>query len=135
MRILFDTNVLIAAFLTRGSSNEVFEHCLSEHTICVSRGILDELERSLLRKLRFPQLRVREVVRFVSEQCELVEAAPLHKPLSRDPDDDHVLGAAIGGRVDCILTGDQDLLVLRAVGAIRILSPADFWRFETAEED
>jgi len=130
VRVLFDTNVLIAAFLTHGSSNEVFEHCLSEHTMCVSIGILDELERSLVRKLRFPQTRVREIVRFVSENSETVETEPLPKPLSRDPDDDHILGAAIGGRVDCILTGDQDLLVLGAVGAIRILSPADFWRFE-----
>lgn len=36
MKILLDTNVLIAAFIARGMCSELFEHCLAEHTIMES---------------------------------------------------------------------------------------------------
>ncbi len=44
MRVLFDTNVLVAAFIARGNSSEVFEHCLAMHDIITSQWLLDELE-------------------------------------------------------------------------------------------
>jgi predicted nucleic acid-binding protein len=39
-----------------------------------------------------------------------------------------VLETAVAGRADCIVTGDQDLLVLDPFQGIRILLPADFLR-------
>ena len=36
MKILLDTNVLIAAFITRGLFNELLEHCLRRHQIIIS---------------------------------------------------------------------------------------------------
>lgn len=45
-------------------------------------------------------------------------------PVSRDPDEDHVLAAAIAARADLIVTGDQDSLVLGVYAGIAILTPA-----------
>jgi predicted nucleic acid-binding protein len=45
--------------------------------------------------------------------------------VSRDPDDDQVLAAAIRGTVEAIVTGDRDLLVLRTHQGIPIVAPAD----------
>jgi len=50
----------------------------------------------------------------------------LASPVCRDPDDDNILAAAIAGNCDCVITGDKDLLVLRAYEGINILSPRDF---------
>ena len=50
----------------------------------------------------------------------------LEKPVCRDSDDDNILAAAVGGSCDCIITGDEDLLVLKAYEGIDILSPRDF---------
>jgi predicted nucleic acid-binding protein len=47
-------------------------------------------------------------------------------PVSRDPDDDHVLAAAVVGEADCIVTGDKDLLVLDPYEGIRIVTPREF---------
>jgi hypothetical protein len=44
----------------------------------------------------------------------------------RDPDDNKLLEIAIAGRADCLVTGDQDLLVLDPFHGIPILTPAKF---------
>ena len=58
-----------------------------------------------------------------------MEPAPLPAPVSRDPDDDAVLATALAGRAEIIVTGDDDLLVLKAYQGIRILSPRGFLEF------
>ncbi len=60
---------------------------------------------------------------------ELVEPVDLKDSVSRDPDDDHVLAAAIGGKADLIVSGDDDLLVLRKYQGITILGArmAVYW--------
>ena len=44
----------------------------------------------------------------------------------RDPDDDKLLEIAVVGRADCLVTGDQDLLVFDPFQGIPILTPARF---------
>ena len=47
----------------------------------------------------------------------------------RDPKDDHLLGAALGGRADYLVTGDEDLLVLDGdarLGPLRVITPRRF---------
>ena len=57
--------------------------------------------------------------------AEVIAPAPLSRPVCRDPDDDEVLAVALGGRVDLIISGDNDLLALRAYEGIPIVPPAD----------
>lgn len=54
----------------------------------------------------------------------LVESALLTAPVSRDPDDDHVLAAALGAEAQLIVSGDKDLLVLGVFQGIPILTAA-----------
>ena len=58
MNVVFDTNVILAAFLTHGASAEVVEHCITEHQVFVSTFILDEVEDKLRNKFRFPPAKV-----------------------------------------------------------------------------
>jgi predicted nucleic acid-binding protein len=44
----------------------------------------------------------------------------------RNPDDDKLLEIAVAGRADCLVTGDQGLLVLDPFQRIPILTPAGF---------
>ena len=44
----------------------------------------------------------------------------------RDPGDDKLLEIAIVGRADCLVTGDQDVLVLDPFQGIPIVTPAGF---------
>lgn len=54
----------------------------------------------------------------------LVEPALLTAPVSRDPDDDHVLAAALGAEAQLIVSGDKDLLVIGTFNSIPILPAA-----------
>ena len=45
----------------------------------------------------------------------------------RDPDDLPIRGTLLAARVDCLVTGDEDLLALREFRGIPILSPRAFY--------
>jgi hypothetical protein len=52
VRLLLDTNVLVAAFVARGVCSELLEHCVRHHVVISSRPPLDELRDVLTRKFR-----------------------------------------------------------------------------------
>lgn len=127
MKLVLDTNVLIAAFVAHGMCNELLEHCAINHEIVLSAFILNELRDALFRKFGFSRREVHDVVQLLKSRAILVTPQKLREPICRDPDDDHVLGTAIAGKCECIVTGDKDLLDLRCVQGIAIISPSAFW--------
>ena len=131
MRIVLDTNVLIAAFITHGICNELLEHCAVNHEVVVSRFILNELRDKLVRKFGFTEHETNSVVQLLTTRCAVVAPLPLTEPICRDLDDDKVIGTALTGACDCIVTGDKDLLDLRRVKGVRMVSPSEFWRLES----
>lgn len=131
MRVLLDTNVLIAAFVARGACTELLEHCARDHTLVTSTALLAELGATLRRKFGASAQEANEVVALLRRRFESVDPRPLDEPVCRDPDDDQVLAAAISGRCDCIVSGDKDLLVLGSFSGILIVKPMDFWKIET----
>lgn len=132
MRIVLDTNVLIAAFVTRGVCHELLEHCERAHRLVTSGFILREFEGKLRGKFRVPPEKVQEAVSLLRSRMEEVEPPPLDEPRCRDPDDDWVLATALAGRCECIVTGDRDLLALESHGEVQILAPGSFWSYEAA---
>jgi putative PIN family toxin of toxin-antitoxin system len=131
VRLVFDTNVLVAATLSsRGRCGELVEYCSLEHELISSDALIAELHDKLLRKFRFPPERAAERVAVFVAHSRIVMPRPLPSPVCRDPDDDIVLATAVAGTCACIVTGDKDLLVLREYAGIRIISPREFPQFE-----
>lgn len=130
MRLVLDTNVLIAAFISHGACNELLEHCALHHHIVLSRFILDELKDKLIEKFGFTVREANATVRLVKSQSEIVTTESLAAPICRDPDDDTVISTALAGQCACIVTGDKDLLALETINGIRIVSPGSFWQLE-----
>ena len=128
MRILFDANVLIAAFAVKGACNRLFDDCLGRHTICLSEEILRDVVEKVRDKFGQPPSRVDQVERLLRSRSVLVDPEFVSPDACRDPDDAVVLGAALAERVDCVVTGDKDLLVLTEFQGIPIVRPADFSR-------
>jgi putative PIN family toxin of toxin-antitoxin system len=125
VRVLLDTNVLISGILFRGAPRTLLERAIrGELDLVTSPALLDELEGVLVRRFEFPPELGRAVRTEVESLAEVV--VPEEVPaVSRDPDDDQVLAAAIRGTVEAIVTGDRDLLVLRTHQGIPIVAPAD----------
>ena len=59
MRVVLDTNVLPAAFGTRGLCEAVFQVCLERHEIILSGHILNEVRTNLTTKFKVPATHAR----------------------------------------------------------------------------
>lgn len=129
MRVVLDTNVMLAAFATRGLCEAVLEVCLTAHQVVLSDHILTELRRHLDSKLKIPTARSTEIIEFLRQRAEIVTPQPVAAEACRDPSDLPVLGTIVAGHADCLITGDRDLLVLGSYEGIPILSPRAFSDF------
>lgn len=128
MKVILDANVLVAAFAARGLCNDLFEVCLSEHEIVTCKGLLGEVRAALIRKLKLPTRIAESVISFLAAHSVDVEPSPVEPGSCRDVSDLKVLGLADASQCDCLVTGDQDLLILKEFAGIPILSPRDFWK-------
>ena len=62
MRVFVDTNVLVAAYATRGLCSDLLRLILAQHELVVSRQVLAELERALRDKIGLPEALIAEVL-------------------------------------------------------------------------
>jgi putative PIN family toxin of toxin-antitoxin system len=131
MRLVLDANVLIAAFVARGFSAELLEYCVREHELVTSDAILEEVRRNLVAKIKVTTSQANQTLELLRTRLDVVEPVALQAPVCRDADDDVVLGTALAGPCDLIVTGDGDLLVLESYQNIPIVSPRGFWIFES----
>jgi uncharacterized protein len=131
MRIVLDTNVLVAAFIAHGNCNELLEHCAVHHEIILSKHILDEFQKVLVRKFDFTQAEARTAAHLLRSRARLVSPSRLPEPACRDREDDTILATALAGRCTAIVSGDKELRDLQTYQGVMILSPSEFWEFES----
>ncbi len=86
MKLVLDTNVLIAALITRGVCADLLEHCVLSHTIVASDFIFDELQGHLVRKFKYTNQEASEATTLLASQVEIVTPRSLDRPVCRDPD-------------------------------------------------
>jgi len=128
MRAVFDTNVLIAAFVAEGLCATLLRRARKgEFQLILCPGILQEFQRVLRGKFAAAPAEIREAVALVQEAAETVTPGLGPLPgVCRDRSDDAVLACALAARAEFLVTGDDDLLELRTFQRIRIIRPRDF---------
>ena len=130
MRILLDTNVLIAAFIVHGICAELFEHCARHHTLITSHYILDEFKRKLISQFNYSESEAARAVKITQLKSTVCVPADVPAAACQDPDDLPILGSAIAGECRCLITGDKALLKITRYRNIDIIPPGDFWKYE-----
>ena len=127
MRVFLDTNVLVAAFATRGLCADVLRIVLAEHDLITGEVVLGELRDVLAKRLKLPPSTVADIMALLRAQ-EVVPKPdnPSSMPI-RDPDDRWILASAVAGGADVLVTGDQDLLAIAAQAPLTILNPRGLW--------
>ncbi len=131
-RAVLDTNVLISAALQpHGPPRAVVDMVRAAGGVLLfSDETFDEL-RTRLHRSKFDRY-----VSFDSRLAYLARIEAVSEWVSiigvklgcRDPQDDKLLETAFVGRADCLVTGDQDLLVMSPFRGVPILTPADVLR-------
>jgi putative PIN family toxin of toxin-antitoxin system len=134
-RFVFDTNAIISAVLLKRSvSRQAFDKAIDQGELLVSAETIDELNRVLGRPDFAKYVTEDERLAFLAvllREAKLVEVTEAVREC-RDPRDDKFLELAVSGKAVCIVTGDQDLLVLHPFRGICIVTPRGFldeiWR-------
>ena len=125
MRVVLDTNVVISGIFWSGHSKRILERWLrGELTLVLTLPILREYREVIGRMAGEEGAGLyAHWDRLLTELSELAEPKTLGN-ICRDPDDDKFLEAALGGKADILVSGDQDLLSLVNIQEIPIVSPA-----------
>ena len=127
MRVFLDTNVLVSAFASRGLCAEVLELVLLDHDLILGRNVVREFEKALREKVKLPVVRSTEIIEFVSSEATQIVDKAEPANVNVDAADALVLGEALASHADIFVTGDAALLRLDAIGALKIVSPRQFW--------
>ncbi|OHD66003.1 MAG: putative toxin-antitoxin system toxin component, PIN family [Spirochaetes bacterium RBG_13_51_14] len=127
MKLVLDSNIIVAAYAGRGLCNSLFELCLDRYSIIISDFILAEVYRTLNNKLKMPPKNVQIIIDYLKEFCDLTAYTKLNESICRDKNDNDIIALAISNNVDYLITGDKDLLILKKYKKVKIISPREFW--------
>jgi putative toxin-antitoxin system toxin component, PIN family len=127
VRVFLDTNVLVAAFATRGLCADVTRVVLAEHELITGEVVLVELRDVLGRRIKLPVATIDDILALLRDQEVVPKPRKPSEVPVRDPDDRWILASATAGRADVLVTGDQDLLDVADKAPLPILNPRGFW--------
>ncbi|MCF8142920.1 MAG: putative toxin-antitoxin system toxin component, PIN family [Deltaproteobacteria bacterium] len=124
MKVVFDTDIHISAFVIPGGNAErAYLHAIEgDFNLCTSIAILTELARKLDEKFGWEKHRIEQVITAIGNLATIFKPSPRLKVVSDDPDN-RVLECALEAGAELIVTGDQHLLKLikyQHVGIIRL---------------
>lgn len=126
---VFDTNILISAFiLPHSTARKALNKARKNGVIIISSESADEFTEVFIRP-KFDKYLPLEIRLEIID--DFISLASLVKPIieiaeCRDPKDDKFLELACSVKTKCIVTGDQDLLVLNPFRGIPIKTAAQF---------
>ncbi len=126
MRVFFDTNVLVSAFLARGLCADLLRLVLTEHTLVTSEVVLDELCDVLSRKGRLPPAQIEAIATFLRDQPIAPRPAQTLQLGLVDGDDEWVVASAVLIEADLFVTGDQGVLACTTT-PLPLLNPRGCW--------
>ena len=131
MRVVFDTNIYVAAVLRGGFAEDIIALADKKIIILVtSSDILNELENKLLIKFNFSHDQVNFIVKRINKLSVVIDTTEKITQIKRDPDDNKILECAIAGKADLIVSSDQDLIQLKSYRDIPIIHPKTLsWTF------
>jgi putative PIN family toxin of toxin-antitoxin system len=124
MRIVFDTNIYIAAALRGSFAEDIIKLAKKKAiTLLTSKAIIKELRSKLLSKFSKSEEDVDFFINTINQLAENVEPQEQVIAITRDPDDNKILECALTGKADLIVSADQDLIALKKFKGIAIIHP------------
>ncbi len=132
MRIVLDTNVALSGFLWRGLPWRLVEAIRQREQpdLFTSMALVEELADVLRRpgpatRLLLIGRTADQILADYLEATIVVTPSATPRVVEDDPDDDHVVAAAVEAGADLIVSGDRHLLAMHAYLGIRVVAPVE----------
>jgi putative PIN family toxin of toxin-antitoxin system len=127
LKIVFDTNIYISAFVIPGGNAEkAYLHAIDGNfELCTSVAILTELARKLDEKFGWEKQKIVQLITSISNLATVFKTTPWLKVVSDDPDN-RILECVIKAKADFLVTGDKHLLKLRNYRNFEIIKLSTF---------
>ena len=117
LRLVLDTNVVVAGLLWNGPPRQLLEAAIAgEVELFSSAVLLDELAHTLAYakfagRIEAFGTHITALVAQYTALVSLVAPAGVPRIVANDADDDHVIAAAVAARAELIVTGDRKHLL------------------------
>jgi uncharacterized protein len=127
VKIVFDTNIYISAFVIPGGNAEkAYIHAIdTDFDLCTSLAILTELAQKLEEKFGWEKQKIMQLIASISHVATVLKITPWLHLLSDEPDN-RILECALKASADFVVTGDKHLLKLRNYENFEIITLATF---------
>ena len=131
MRVVFDTNIYVSAFVLPGSRADaaMLGAMDGDGQLLLSKAILDELLGVMARKFSKNAGELARIAVFLSEISK-IDAEGEKLSVLKDEPDNRILECAIAGQADAIVTGNKAMPELQEFKGIRILSSKEYLESE-----
>jgi len=127
VRVVFDTNIFISAFVIPGSQAEkaMLKIIGGEDSLLISKDLIDEVLSVLSSKFGRDREALSHVAVTLSELAEFVKPGR-RLNIFEDVPDNRILECAIYGEADLLITGDKKILQQREYKGARIISLKEY---------
>lgn len=132
MRVVLDVNVVVSAALRAQSvpGDLLRRSYKGELPFVISEEMLAKIDevlgREKFRKRYLEEDRRGLLLDLREFSAEIVTLDPDVTGVAEDEEDDIVLGTAVAGRADVLITGDRGLVAVGEYRGVRILNPREF---------
>ncbi len=127
MKVVFDSNILIAALLFPGGRADaaVSKILGGVDDLVISREIIQEVLSVLASKFSRDKEELSRAAVVLGEMAEIVEPSR-RLSVFRDEPDNRILECAVEGKAKVIVTGDKAMLAVRQYEGIRLITLAEY---------
>jgi putative PIN family toxin of toxin-antitoxin system len=127
LKVVFDTNIFISAFVIPGSNAETaYSHARRrDFTLYSSVAILTETAQKLREKFGWQQDKITSLLKAIAKVAIVIKTKP-HLHLLADEPDNRVLECAEAAGADFVVTGDKHLLFLKRFQNSNVVRLSDF---------
>jgi len=129
IKIILDVNIWVSAFISKKMEQQIQAIILQDNVeIIACNELLEELQQTLQKpklKKYLSAERLQLVIELVKQSATLIELKSSVE-ICRDNKDDYLLALAKDAQADLLLTGDNDLLVLKRFEKSQIIKLADY---------
>ncbi len=127
-KIIIDTNLYLSALGWEGKPKKILDKVIAgEYELIISIKQLEEITRVLdYPKLGFTEEQKERFLLLLHKIATIIKIESKLDVIIRDSKDKIILEPANEIKIDCIITGDEDLLVLKEFKGAKILKPEAF---------